>query len=209
MKLAPNFKPHLAASKDAARHILQNVCVRDGMSIASDGRIMVAGINDVLDSFEPKRESALIPLPACIAATKKRPKHLSVLQNVIEIDDLTATVMIDLDTTSVFKRKTEKKDKFPNIQKVLPNHTNPVSITFSAKILKQLSDAMGEESICLTFDCDNLGQCMIVTPVKIHDRFGLLMPTRYGEKADIDLSKNKALERMKKLAKESKTITSP
>ena len=36
MKLAPDFKPHLCASKDASRHILQNVCVRLGMAIATD-----------------------------------------------------------------------------------------------------------------------------------------------------------------------------
>ena len=207
MKLAPNFKPPLAASKDATRHILQNVCVRHGMAIATDGRTMVAGINDDSDE-KSDPENILIPLPACVAASKKRSKYLSVFQNVINVEEFAVTVRHNFDEITRYSRSMTEDSKFPNVQKVLPDHAKPVSITFSAKLLKQLSDAMGEESVCLTFDLEDAGKCMIVTPSKIHDRFGLLMPTRFGERGDTDLSKNKALERLRELSKET-TVQPP
>lgn len=207
MKLAPNFKPHLAASKDATRHILQNVCVRHGMAIATDGRTMVAGINDDSDE-KSDPENILIPLPACVAASKKRSKYLSVFQNVINVEEFAVTVRHNFDEITRYSRSMTEDSKFPNVQKVLPDHAKPVSITFSAKLLKQLSDAMGEESVCLTFDLEDAGKCMIVTPTKVHDRFGLLMPTRFGERGDTDLSKNKALERLRELSKET-TVQPP
>lgn len=208
MKLAPNFKPHLAASKDTSRHILMNVCVRHGMAIATDGRTMVAGINaDSGEETEP--DDLLLPLPAVAAATKRRTKARWPLQNIIHVHEDTVSVPHSFDETTTYKRKPTDQNKFPNILKVMPEHANPVSITFSAKLLKQLSDAMGEESVCLTFDLEDTGKCFIVTPAKIHDRIGLLMPTRFGERGDTDLSKNKALERLKKLAKEAKIIVNP
>lgn len=207
MKLAPNFKPHLAASKDATRHILMNVCVRHGMAIATDGRTMVAGINDDSDEkSDPK--NILIPLPACVAATKKRSKYLSIFQNVINVEEFAVTVRHNFDETTIYSRSMTENSKFPNVLKVLPDHAKPVSITFSANLLKQLSDAMGEESVRLTFDLEDAGKCIIVTPTKVHDRFGLLMPTRFGERGDTDLSKNKALERLRELSKET-TVQPP
>ncbi len=92
---------------------------------------------------------------------------------------------------------------------MIPKNTNPISITFNAKLLKKLSDAIGEESICLTFDSDDLGACMIVTPSKLNDRFGLLMPTRFGSKKEINLTKNKALERMKNLEENASHMHMP
>ena len=204
MKLASNFKPHLIAHKDATRYILQNVCVRHGMSIATDGRMVVAGINEASDD-ELRSENVLIPVAACVEATKKRIKDISDLQGVIEINESEVKVRRNLDETIVFKRKIDKNHKFPEVEKVMPKHTNPISVTFSAKLLKKLSDAIGEESICLTFDSDDLGSCMIVTPSKLNDRFGLLMPTRFGSEKEINLTKNKALERMRNLAEKVMT----
>ena len=205
MKLAPSFKPHLAASKDTSRYILMNVCVRHGMAIATDGKTMVAGLNEEND---PEADGAvLLPLKAVAAATKKRPKGLSPIQNVVEVDEGVVKVRHTFDETTIYKRPSFEGN-YPNILKVLPDHAKPVSITFSAKLLKQLSDAMGEESVCLTFDLEDAGKCMIVTPSKIHDRFGLLMPTRFGERGETDLSKNKALERLRELSKET-TVQPP
>lgn len=202
MKLAPNFKPHLAASKDTSRYILQHVCIRNGMAIATNGRSLVAGINDESDETTDP-ENVLVPLAAVAMATKKKKKDFAPIQNVITLDDDGVTVRTDFDSKTVFKRPDAEFKKYPDILKVLPEHKTPVSITFSVKLLKELSDAMGEESVCLTFDRDDLGKCMIVTPAKIRDRFGLLMPTRFGERGDTDLSENKALERLRKLSKET------
>lgn len=201
MKLAPNFKPHLCASKDEVRYVIRNVNIRHGMAISTDGRTMVAGINTDNDK---DHDDVLVPVPACIAATKKRRKGLSSLQNVIDVQDDTVSVRSNLNETTTYKRLPNEGNIFPEVLKVLPEHANPTSITFSAKLLKQIADAMGEESVCLTFDRDDLGKCMIVTPSKIHDRFGLLMPTRFGQRNETDLSENEALERIRKLTKEAK-----
>jgi hypothetical protein len=206
MKLAPNFKPHLAVSKDTSRYILMNVCVHHGMAIATNGRMMVAGLNE--ENNPETVNPVLLPLKAVADATKKRAKGLSPIQNVIEVEyGVTCKVRHNFDETTIYKCESTEKN-YPNILKVLPDHAKPVSITFSAKLLKQLSDAIGEESVCLTFDLEDAGKCMIVTPTKVHDRFGLLMPTRFGERGDNELSKNKALERLRELSKET-TVQPP
>lgn len=202
MKLASNFKPHLIASKDDCRHILQHVCLRHGMAIATNGRSMVAAINEEWDSEVKDPEEALIPLEASKAATKKRTKADGFYQNVIEISEGQMTVP-DIGVKTVFTSPSYDTDKYPNILKVLPDLEKPVSITFDAKLLKELSDAMGEAQIYLTFDQNDLGKCMIVTSSKRDDRFGLLMPTRSGERGNGDLSKNNALDKLKSLAKKA------
>lgn len=208
MKLASNFKPHLIASKDDCRYILQHVCLRHGMAIATNGRSMVAAINEEWGSEVKDPEEALIPLEASKAATRKRKKADGLYQNVIEISEGQMTVP-DIGVKTVFTSPSHDIGKYPNILKVLPEHKAPVSITFDAKLLKELSDAMGETQICLTFDQNDLGKCMIVTASKRDDRLGLLMPIRFGERGDGDLSKNEALERLRKLAKKSETTTNP
>lgn len=206
MKLADNFKPHLIASKDEARHILQNVCMRHGMSMATDGKMMVAGINpEWTEELEP--DEAIIPLAVCIAATKKRAKHLSLIQNTIEIKEDEFVVQRTLYEKTTFKSDKIEAKKYPSIIKVLPEHKNPITITFSAKLLKQLSDALGEEQINLTFDEDDPGACMIVTPSKLHDRFGLLMPTRFELKGELSPRPiNQAIEKMRELSKKPKQL---
>lgn len=205
MKIAPNFKPHLCASKDSSRYILQHVCVRHGMSIATNGKIMVAGINDDPEE-KSDPENILLPLPACVAATKKRNKNLSILQNVIEVKEHVVKVCHNLEQTTSYKRPDLKDENFPNILRVLPDIKKPTTITFNVALLKQITDSIGEDSICLTFDLEETKNCMIVTSIKNKDRFGLLMPTRDHGRDCFELLENLAFEKLCQTAKKESDL---
>lgn len=179
MKIPDKFQPHLAACKDGSRYLLQNVCLRDGLAIATDGRMLVAALTSDEDLLvESTTTMALLPAAAAKVACKKRPKS-SLLAGQVSIHDQEAIVWESHDHKVVHRiLPREDVEKFPKIDSLFPIYKKPFTLNLNAKMLATIAAALGEEKVSLTFDLENAGLAITVEAKGMDDRIGLLMPLR-------------------------------
>lgn len=178
MKIPIQFKPELCVSKDASRHVLQNVMLdihnNKTVAVATDGRKLVV----VPVELEDCKEVGLVPPKALIAAranfkTKggNKQKHGDV---PVKMDDLTVTVK-NGSKTVIFDRPVEL-GHFPKWEQVLPNTPVKHSIRFNVQFLYDLAKAMGSDVV--TLDLYGNETPMRVTGLPNTEAFGFLMPCR-------------------------------
>lgn len=194
MKLPDKLKPQFCCSKDASRYILQYACVKDGMVLATDGRMMVAALTEEDDWKEDVSDKALIPVAALKVATKRRTRSNSYVQGVVspQTNDI-IKVRDSLEETRLIKTS-EDVDRFPNIGAVTPSDlVGLTTVTLNAKMLWELAQALGTEGVCLHFR-NGSGDAIMVQATSFKDRIGLIMPIRGGYAEN--LTDNKALKRL-------------
>lgn len=201
MKLPDKLKPQFCCSKDHSRYILQFACVKDGMIMATNGRMMVAALTEEDDWKEDASDKALIPVSALKVATKCRARSSSYVQGVVSPQaDHIIKVKDSLDETRLIKTS-EDVDKFPNVGAVTPDDlVGLTTLTLNAKMLWELAQALGNEGVCLHFKDDGNRDAIMVQATNFKDRIGLIMPMRGGYAED--LTDNKALQRLHKIKKE-------
>ena len=190
MKLPTNYKPQFVCFKDDTRYILKNGYYKDGIAYATNGNSLVAAL--VEKSKSDQSEEGFLPVEALKVATKKRVKHHP-HQGLIEMQDHgTTKVFPSKGVTTLFEKPCE--GTYPFIGKVIPSHAKPKSISLNAKLLFELSQALGSNEMIITFDETDDKACLIVTTRDV-DRFGLLMPRNLD---GLSLS-NEALKKAKHL----------
>jgi hypothetical protein len=208
MKLPDKLKPQFCCSKDPTRYILNYGCYRDGMIFATNGKMMVAATTEEDDWKEDVSDEALIPVNALKVASKHRKSAWRALDGVVTIlEDNVVRVHDSLDERRLIKTCKDVY-KFPNIGKVTPTDLAELTtISFDAKMLWELAQALGTEGVCLHFKDGGKGGIM-VQPIKFKDRIGLIMPM-YGDSAE-NLYDNKALNKllaMREASKQNETLT--
>jgi hypothetical protein len=194
MKLPDKLKPQFCCSKDTSRYILTYACVKDGMVMATNGKMMVAALTEEDHWKEDVTDKALIPVNALKVATKRRASSSSCCQGVVSPQEGHVIKVRDsLNETRLIKT-CEDVDKFPHIGKVIPSDLAELTtISFDAKMLWELAQAMGTEGVCLHFKDGGKGG-IFVQSLKFKDRIGLFMPMRGGYAENLD--DNKALKRL-------------
>jgi hypothetical protein len=204
MKLPDKLKPQFCCSKDSSRYILEYACCKDGMVMATNGKMMVAALTEKDEWDEDASDKALIPVAALKVATKRRRKGDFYCQGVVSPQaDHVIKVRDSLEETRLIKTS-EDVDKFPNVGAVTPSDlVGLTTVTLNAKMLWELAQALGTEGVCLHFKDDGNHDAIIAQATSLKDRIGLIMPMRGGYAED--LTDNKALKRLLEM-KEKPTI---
>jgi hypothetical protein len=210
LKLPDKLKPQFCCSKDSTRYLLTYACFKDGMVIATNGRMMVAALTEKDDWNEDTTDKALIPVAALKVATKRRARSGAYCQGVVSPQDGHVIKVRDsLDETRLIKT-CEDVDKFPNIGRVTPNDlAGLTTVSLNAKMLWELAQAMGTEGVCLHFK-DNGKDGILVQALNFKDRIGLIMPMRGGYAENLD--DNKALNKLlatREAPKQNETLSDP
>jgi len=196
MKLPANTNPALVASKDATRHIINNVLFTNELAVATDGRRLVA-ITVAAD--ESDTLPALLPAPAVTAACSKKRKPIFAQQ--LRIVGENATVE-GFGEQRVFRTCPESwRDDFPDAAKACPDETkHTLRIGLNPEFLLGVAKAMGvggkRPGVVLHIDPTNHGAPIYVTAgnEESDESFGVLMPMRI---LNCELRRNKALSRLR------------
>ena len=195
MKIPSKLKPHLAASKDSTRYVLQNVKVDEHFISATDGRMLLMALpeKDALEKDEVTE--AFLDPETCKVACKKKSKANSYIQGVVTLfKEGWSQAYVEWGT--YYKTRVDETMKFPNVSNIVPDDKRIVSLNINAKLLYQLSQALGEDAVTLWIDTisEDVKAATIVLPANLKDRFGLLMPTRTTEYPEHNLALQKALK---------------
>lgn len=181
MKLPDKLKPQFCCSKDATRYILQFACVRNGMVYASNGRSAVMALTEEDEFKEDEVSEALIPVEALKVATKKRTQGAIFCQGLVTLlKDHWVKVKDNLEMIRTI-RAGDEVEKFPNFSKICPQDlTGYMPISFNAKMLWEVAQALGTEQITLWHLHNNVhtDNVMLVQSTTHKDRLGMLMPLR-------------------------------
>jgi hypothetical protein len=196
MKLPDKLKPQFCCSKDATRYALTQACVRNGMIMATNGRMAMAAIAEVDPWEEDVRQEGLIPVAALKVATGRRSKNNTYCQNIVGLlSDNTVKVRDNLNETR-FIKAADCLESFPRINQLVPDNLAELkTIKINAKMLWELAQALGTEGVCIHITDDDKPEPMLVEALNHDDRIGLIC----GMKFDSTLSKNKALKKLQKL----------
>lgn len=161
MKFPPNSNPALVCSKDPVRYLLQNVLLKDGLAVATDGRLLVALVTTPDDDDEPGAQ--LVPIKA---VTKACAKRKAVFAQSLRLKDREAVVEAFGENTSFTTMDANEVEKFPRYEGLVVQASAPadrmVTVTLDAKLLFQLAKAMGETQVTLHLDLDRPADPMLV-----------------------------------------------
>lgn len=171
MKLPEGLMPHLITCKTGVRYFMMNVCYRDGMVSASDGKMLVAAITpkDELDEVS----QALIPASFMARSIQKRRKDHP-YEGRVKLSEEKAEILDKDNIRMIRDIFQEDVDKFPQVALVIPDIKVPLKLSLNAKMLYQLAKALGNDSVHLTIDASRLGGAIIVENNE-KDRVGVLM----------------------------------
>lgn len=176
MKLPDKVNPAHCVSKDGTRYALNFMQVKDGLGIATDGRMLI--VAQVAVQEDDTITEGLVP-PAAIKQSLKN-KYLKgefkFVADATDSEKIDVQVPINCEASTTYFGPSDVD--YPTALKVIPTHAKPLSISFDAKRLAQLADSLGEKIVTLTVDVENPGACFIVTSVKQAHAFALLMPAR-------------------------------
>lgn len=202
-----SLEVRIACSKDETRPALQNVLLKDGVSLATDGHVLfrVGKVGNYDASLHPEKQTG-IKLKNCqvlisnesaekLRKAIPRKTSLPILEGFwlgLNKDKSLCAVVTDLDnSTSVSAVACKTKTDYPNVNSVWPTG-KPVKITeigFSATILKKLAEFVKKarpnnpgETIKLTFYGATKG---VVFDAGINEKGqkidGIIMPLRIAE----------------------------
>lgn len=177
MKIPDKMNPALVVSTDETRYVINHVCLRDGLLLATDGRRLFAAIPEDSDD-EDSRDEVLITPNAIKAAIKK--KSEGHYQNEIQIMDKTVIVR-SAGEQFVFDDPASAGKEFPKCADVLPDvskHT--IRLALNPTLLIGLAKAMSAEGgVVLHLEpCSdgNLDRPIVVTKSGSSNVVGVLMP---------------------------------
>jgi DNA polymerase III sliding clamp (beta) subunit (PCNA family) len=170
MKLKAKYRPELICSKDATRFVLTepHVKVIKGKPslCATDGRRLL-----VIPIEAEKSEFGTLPKDAIrLARSTRQDKRQDNLH-------LNLNGCITLPNGWTLPRpKQEDFSNFPNVEQVIPNPDKQTCVvSFDAKLLYELSQAMGVRQVVLKFQ--DKGSAITVTSPR-EEAYGVLMPMR-------------------------------
>lgn len=167
MKIKTKYKPELICSKDHCRPSIHEPhigVVRNQTTLsATDGRRLV-----VVPVEADESEYGYMPKEALQLARQKREDKK---QDVISLG---VNGCITLANGWTLPRPKQSQLKYPNVDMVIPEKT-AVKISFSAKYLHELAQAMGVDVVSLSFDSDT---SPILVTAQNEPAYGVLMPVR-------------------------------
>lgn len=180
MKFDKKHKVFAAASREDSRYNIGSILFErddDGARlVATNGRILAVVPVEDADGDVPGMISQDAIREAVKARTNAQPDA-----QVLLPDEKVAKVMMKHGGLAEHSRPDETS--FPEWKAVLPKAKNPVSITLSARYLRDLADALGVagDGITLTFDLQN-GKIDGGLPVRVdasspgNHSYGAIMP---------------------------------
>lgn len=166
MKLRRKYRPELIASKDATRAVINDLQISEHegkpVLVATDGRKLV-----VVPITLEKGEKGRLPKDALAFARKTAHRK----------DDLTMSLNGKVEFPNGWTMPLKLDGNYPTWQTVVPEKADRKHrISFNAKFLYELAQAMGTDEVVL-----HMGTAMdsiIVEPGVSDGEFGVLMPCR-------------------------------
>lgn len=169
MRLDKKYKIEKAASKDAAREIINSASLEGNKLIATDGKILavVPVKNDDGD------KDAVIPSKALAAARKGASKHMPL---AIDTSGDRIKIMCTKDGSDIYMDKLPTN--FPKWKQVLPKKKRKeLKVKIDPRLLWDLCQALGTdkgEGVVLSISTDSNA----AIHVSAGDAYGLIMPMR-------------------------------
>lgn len=147
IRMPPTGKPSKAASKDKTRPVLLDGNLRQLEDLTfqvevTDSYIAVR----VPVEVEGRPEEGPIPIKALVEWEKTELREMGAVDGCFLLDDARVTydrrLPLDPEVSS-----------FPRLGQLWPDEPKkPLRVCISAKLLKALSDALGQDAVCLTLD---------------------------------------------------------
>ncbi len=184
MRINKDFKLHKAVETDkkSKRNAIKGIMFdkKNSRLIATNGHILA--ITPVEEC--QKDVSCIIPAKAyseTIKTTNPTIETSKKKQNNIKINSINGD-------SNIYEAITE--EKYPDYERVLPEDDKPVvELKFNAKLLYNLSQALGNDIVTLTLTNDTLddynGYLVAINAIKVtaqmQDSYGILMPWRFNK----------------------------
>lgn len=169
MKIEKKYKPELICSKDATRPSIQETYATKHKGkpvlVATDGRRLLA----VPIEVDNEKEYGYIPKAALKFA------KASLLERRSTFIQFSANGKITFSNGWTMPR--DNQQVFPKWETVIPKEA-PETIAINAKLLYELAQSMGCETVALHIGEKNEG--IIVKPTENNEAFGVLMPVRHA-----------------------------
>lgn len=164
MKIAKDRKIELIASQDKTRFILQEPYLKGDYLVATSGRHLVR----LKIEREEGDTDGYVTAAAIKAARKTGYKN-----DAASIACNGAYKLVD--GTTLPRNAALTESQFPNFEQVIPKEPGPVKVSLNAKMLWEMAQAMGSDTLTLAIK-DELSP--LVVTCKNEDALGVLMPVR-------------------------------
>ena len=175
MQLLPTQRPHLAASTDTTRAVLNHTFLQGNTLVATDGRRLVA----TKVTLDDNDADGFVPVAALKKAHSTQGAH-----NVGANGDIRVPLK-DGGTITTARPTVDDTGHYPNWRQVFPDYPlTPIAIPIDAKLLHGLAQSMtttgtkADQRITLVINADNPAVSPLIVLPADRRSCGVLMPCK-------------------------------